>query len=309
MKRFKLLIVLILCTLCGCSSEKLIPVSDVTIASENEEQSQPPTKGSQLLECRYYDETEFLSYDRRGEAYEVSGETLCGVVPHHLTAGYFISGFMKTAAESRKDIETVIIIAPMHYETQDKICTTESDWATAYGISRTDREITELFKNKLNAAVNDETVMNDHSASVHIPFIKYYFPNAKTACLLISKRSDKDIPEKLTEILSETADMKRCLFLFSIDFSHYLSPREADRMDEITRGEVLSGNTAAVELMTDDNVDSPCCLSTYMRLSSLFGGKVTAADNSNTFKITGKPYNRENYPEGVTSYFTFVTNK
>ncbi len=309
MKRFKTLLLLLLCTLCACSTEKAPTETSITTVPVTEEITEPVILSSKLLECRYYNENSFLDYERRSTAYDVNGEILCGVVPHHLTAGHLIAGFMKSVAESGKNIETVVIIAPMHYEAPDTLCTTDTSWNTPYGTLNTDTEITSLFKDKLGAAVNDETIMNDHSASAHIPFINYYLPEAKTACLLISVKESEDIPERLTEVLTEISHTKECLFLFSIDFSHYLSPAEADRMDEITRNAVLSNDVPTVRAMTDNNVDSPYCLSTYMLLSEALGGKTAEVDNSNSYKILEKPYEKWNFPDGVTSYFTFITTE
>lgn len=264
--------------------------------------------GSDALECLYFNEDDFFMYDRRGEAYQTEGKILCGTVPHHLTAGHMISGFFKAAAESRPDVETVIIIAPMHYPSDNTVCTSDADWAAPFGRLETDSEITSLFKEKLGAPSDDEMVRYDHSASAHIPFVKYYFPDAKSACLLVSPREKEDFPRRLAEVLAEAAEKKSCLFVFSIDFSHYLTAREADIRDSETLEAVLSGDAAAVENMTDDNVDSPYCLSTYIRLTELLGGKITAADNSNTAKVRETPYSDSLFPEGVTSYFVYVSS-
>ena len=103
--------------------------------------------------------------------------------------------------------------------------------------------------------------------------------------------------------------MKNCLFVFSIDFSTYLTPQEADIHDGETLEAVLSGDTATIERMTDDNVDSPYCLSTYVRLTEMLDGEITAADNSNTAKVREIPYSGSLFPEGVTSYFVYISSK
>ena len=70
---------------------------------------------------------------------------------------------------------------------------------------------------------------------------------------------------------------------------------------------VEDGDTAAIESFRNDNVDTPYGLSTYVRLSEKLGGEIICADNSHTQKIVGTPYSEISYPEGVTSYFVFVT--
>lgn len=310
MKRIKLILTFAAVMLCGCAAgnnaeEFTSSVSETEIletAYANED-----IIGSEALECRYYNENDFLLYDRRSEKYSVDGDVLCGVVPHHLTAGHMISGFFKTAADSRSDVETVVIIAPMHYPSDNTLCTSDADWASPYGRLETDNEITALFKDDLDAPTDDEMMQYDHSASAHIPFVKYYFPKAKSACLLVSPRENDDFPQKLAEVLAKASEIKSCLFVFSIDFSHYLSAREADRHDSETLEAVLSENTAAIEHMTDDNVDTPYCLSAYVRLTEKLDGKITAADNSNTAKVREIPYSSSLFPEGVTSYFVYIS--
>ena len=324
MKRIKFIIAIAMAAalLCGC-----MPSNDSLEANDTAEEIFPPAVsiseteslqttsayenilGSETLECRYYNERDFLLYDSRGEAYSVSGDVLCGVVPHHLTAGHMIAGFFKAAAESRPDVETVVIIAPMHYPSDNTLCTSESDWAAPYGRLETDRSITALFTDKLGASVDDEMMQYDHSASSHIPFVKYYFPDTRSACLLVSPREREDFPQKLAEVLAEAAEMKNCLFVFSIDFSHYLPAELADMHDGETLEAVLSGDTAAIEQMTNDNVDTPYCLSTYVRLTERLGGEITAADNSNTSKVREIPYSGSLFPEGVTSYFVYISAK
>lgn len=311
MKRIKFIAAAAVFLLCGCTEEKtadLAPYEAVTEISVTETDAENIIISSEMLECRYYNENDFLMYDKRGEAYSAEGNILCGVVPHHLTAGHMISGFFKAAAESRPDAETVVIIAPMHYPSDNMLCTSETDWASPFGISETDNEITALFKDKLGAADDDEMIQYDHSASAHIPFVKHYFPEAKTACLLVSPREAGDIPERLAEVLSEAAEMKSCLFVFSIDFSHYLPPEKADMHDIETLEAVLNGDVAEIERMNNNNVDSPYCLSAYVRLTAALGGNVTAADNSNTARIREVPYNGSLYPEGVTSYFVYISS-
>lgn len=300
--------------LCGCTEETGAAEEFASTAVSFEVSESTATVpdnifGTGTLECRCYNEEDFLLYDSRSETYPVSGEILCGVVPHHLTAGHMIAGFFKAAAESRPDVETVVIIAPMHYPSDNTLCTSESDWAAPYGRLEADNEITALFTEKLGAASDDEMVQYDHSASAHIPFVKYYFPEAKSACLLVSPRENGDFPQKLAEVLSEAAEMKNCLFVFSIDFSHYLPPQAADMHDSETLEAVLTADTSAIEHMTNDNVDSPYCLSAYVRLTEKLGGEITAADNSNTSKIREIPYSSSLYPEGVTSYFVYISAK
>lgn len=301
---------------CSCASQKqeIGGLSQTTAAvteiSEIAEEKPKETisSASRLLSCNFYDDSSFIMWDNKANDYPSDKAVLAGVVPHHLTAGHLISGFFRAASKSREEVETVVIIATSHYEGRNTLYTTFSDWASPFGTVETDRDIAEAFCDKLGAVTDDERLEADHAAASHIPFVKHYFPEAKTACLLVAPSYDMKTPQRIAEALDSLPDKEKYLFLFSIDFSHYLTPEEADSRDMITRKAVEDKDYRRIEGFKNDNVDSPFCLSAYLRLSELLGGEVTEADNSNTMKIIGTPYSKEVYTEGVTSYFVYLTS-
>ena len=260
---------------------------------------------SGLLKCIYYDDREFCTCEEKSVVYETAGEPLCGVAPHHLAAGHFIAGMYRTAAEKRVHTDTVVLLAPMHYDGKNTLITSKNGWDTAFGTAECDAQAAELFIDRLGAKADDEMIQHDHSASTHIPFIKRYFPDAKVVCLLVSPKEPRNISERLADALYELSEMKNCFFAFSIDFSHYLDPDEADKHDKETLEAVLSGSTDRIARFTNANVDTPYCLNAFVRLSAFLGAAPVKADNSNTFRVGSLPYSRELYPEGVTSYFVF----
>ena len=120
MKRFKILFAAICLALCGCSAEKQAEqpedAAPVTTATESSpEETLLYTDYSSLSQCIYYDEDMFHVYTNSAEEYKAEQEILCGVAPHHLTAGHMIAGLYETAAESRENTDTVVIVAPLHY--------------------------------------------------------------------------------------------------------------------------------------------------------------------------------------------------
>lgn len=301
---------------CSCTSQKqeIGGLSQTTAAvteiSEIAEEKPKETisSASRLLSCNFFDDASFIMWDNKAKDYPSDKAILAGVVPHHLTAGHLISGFFRAASKSREEVETVVIIATSHYEGRNTLYTTFSDWASPFGTVETDRDIAEAFCDKLGAVTDDERLEADHAAASHIPFVKHYFPEAKTACLLVAPSYDMKTPQRIAEALDSLPDKEKYLFLFSIDFSHYLTPEEADSRDMITRKAVEDKDYRRIEGFKNDNVDSPFCLSAYLRLSELLGGEVTEADNSNTMKIIGTPYSKDVYTEGVTSYFVYITS-
>lgn len=260
------------------------------------------------LECLFYDENSFNISVSSGKSYDTEGETLTGIIPHHLLAGNMIANFFKTVSEKSTDIETVVLVAPIHLNQQNKMATTYSDWATPTGVLNCEKDFAERFKNELGAVPDNDLLREDHSASSLIPYIKYYLPDVSVSCLLISSFADDIAIRNTANLFKELTEVKKCLFVFSVDFSHYLVPDETDKMDRITMEAVLSGNIEMISKMGDSNMDSPNCVIAFLRLNELLNYNTTKLDHSNSLKISGLPYNQDSFSEGLTSYFVFSGN-
>jgi AmmeMemoRadiSam system protein B len=255
------------------------------------------------LTCNFFDEMSFSTATGWAEPYEVGGKLLCGVVPHHLLADRMIASFFNTAAKNRPGIETVIIIAPMHDGERGKLATTRSGWRTPTGDLPVNDDIAEIFIRELGAVVDDRLLREDHSASALVPFVSYYFPGAKTACLLISKLSSSDTPLRVAEMLASVAEAQNCLLVFSVDFSHYLTPLETDAHDMQTREAVMSGDLESIMRMGNDNMDSTACVSAFILFTELMAGGIQELDHSNSLIISGLHPSDPAFAEGLTSYF------
>ncbi len=299
--------------LCGCAAQSQVtaPAASSATAAEiiiTTEEYSAPRSGKDMLECRFWNERNFTTYDSRSVTYGTDGgKLLCGVAPHHLTAGHFIAGMYKAAAASGGEIDTVVLVAPQHYPGNDVLVTSTVDWSTPFGVLEADTGAAQLLCDELGARCDDSMMQYDHSASSHIPFIRYYLPKAKVCCLLVAPGAGKDLPQRYAEAMAKLAEERKCFFAFSIDFSHYLSPDLAEMHDGETREAVLSGDIETILGFGNDNVDTPLGLGAFVELSKRLGGTVTEADNANTWSLGELPYSPAIYPEGVTSYFVFLT--
>lgn len=299
-------IILTAVLLSACRQENEEAYTTAEALSETMEvQTEQTNIRTETLGCNYYNEKDFNVYVSRAEQYEAEGEILCGTIPHHLTAGHMAAGFFKTAAINRSETETVVIVSTLHYPAKAPLITSSLDWSTPFGKLSADKAITDRFVAELGAGEDSKTVQYDHSASAVIPFVKYFFPEAKTACLLVGSSADKDISEDISKLLTEISQEKKCLFVFSVDFSHYLEPNETDRRDMETRSAVLSGDIESINKMTDANVDSYRCLGAFVRLCKALDCEIGELDHSNSLEISDIPYDKVIYGEGLTSYFIF----
>ena len=231
-----------------------------------------------------------------------------GVMPHHLTAAPLIGGFF-TAVKDENTYDTVIITGPNHYPSPspngEEIAVSLKDWASPT-CAECDTDIaSQILKIELKdgrVIEDDDSLQKDHAVSTLIPFVNHCWPEARVAPLLISRSITYEdtliLADALTEIIN--ASGKRVLLLCSIDFSHYLTPRESKIRDAETRAAIEQADLRTIHSFTDANVDSPASLIIFLRHLNNTGAAAHITDNADAseFTVIG--------PDGTTSYFLII---
>jgi len=151
-----------------------------------------------------------------------------GVVAPH--AGYPYSGKVQGSSYScipPAFCGTFLVIGPSHagYPT----CTSTVDWGTPVGVIESDTNLCRL----LGIPVSDEAMIaRENSLEVQMPFIRYRFPGAKVAPVLMGRQdygSAMDLAERVIEALDTYSHDIR--IIASSDFSHYI-PDAVARADD-----------------------------------------------------------------------------
>jgi AmmeMemoRadiSam system protein B len=94
-------------------------------------------------------------------------------------------------------------------------------------------EVDEAFVGELGIEVDEFSHRGEHSLEVQMPFIKYRFPRARIAPVMMgdqSLRSASDLAAKIEGARKRTGREIRTVA--SSDFSHYV-PEEAARKDDL----------------------------------------------------------------------------
>lgn len=306
-------IMMMLCTLAGCgASSPSMPLSTSSSLSQTQESDKSLIK-EKLMESIYYDREIFYRSVNFPEKYEIDGQLIGGMIPHHLVAGDMIAGFFELATKQAVQYDTVLIVAPSHYPencTSD-VLTTTADWNTPFGIVKNDTEISErLINNKLIAPQNSaENVEFDHAIGGLVPFIKHYLPDAKLAVCLVSNKVFDERLEEIWDTLANEAmgdENKNVLLLASVDCSHYLMPNEAEVKDKETIGAIAEFDYQKLLKFSDKNIDSPQSVTTMLKAGEKQNAKLSLLGHSSSeVKL---PHSMDNpiYDEGVTTYQTYA---
>jgi len=161
-------------------------------------------------------------------------EGIRGIVAPH--AGYPYSGAVAGEAFSAMDPDfsgTFVVVGPSHrgYLT----CASAIPWETPLGIVDVDT----AFVRELGIEVDEFSHRGEHSLEIQMPFIKYRFPQARVAPVMMgdqSLRSAADLAARIGGARKQTGCGIR--IVASSDFSHYV-PDEVARKDDLYAIEAL----------------------------------------------------------------------
>jgi hypothetical protein len=157
-----------------------------------------------------------------------------GIVSPH--AGYPYSGAVAGRAFAALEpgfSGTILVIGPSHrgYLT----CASAIPWETPVGILDADA----AFVGELGIEVDEYSHRGEHSLEVQMPFIKYRFPRARIAPVMMGDqgpRSAADLAGKILKARERTG--REIRIVASSDFSHYV-PEEVARKDDLYAIEAL----------------------------------------------------------------------
>ncbi len=148
------------------------------------------------------------------------------VVPH---AGYIYSGAVAARAYAAIPAEfpgTFVVIGPSHRG----FLTAASSvpWETPLGVVDTD---TALVK-ALEIEIDEDAHATEHSIEVQMPFIKFRFPRARIAPVMMGEQDEAVAAELAEKIVAAAKATRRDIrIVASSDFSHYVPERIAREND------------------------------------------------------------------------------
>ena len=226
------------------------------------------------------------------------GRVVSGVVPHHLAAGHLIVGFMEALAG--QEPELVILVGPNHHNKGGRVITGLNDWQTPEGLVKTDAAVARNLLGRGLAVRDEEVLAREHSVGGLVPFIKHYLPGTRVVTLILHHDVSLQEIDGLLAALEPHLERKAVL-VASVDFSHYLTRREAQAKDRYTLKVMKNFDYATLFRLGNDHLDSPASLAMAFRLAEGKGLKqFNVLENTNSGILLNNDF------MDTTSYFTLV---
>lgn len=247
----------------------------------------------------------YTALEKQASQELIRKKAVAAIAPHHdLAAEYTAELFSKL---SNSEIKTVIIIGPNHENsgTADAI-TGVIDYRLLDGFVATDKDWVAWLSREKLAVSEPENFKNEHSIYALVPFVKYYFPEAKIVPIILKSSLLQEQALKLGNAIAGQIVannlVESTLVIGSIDFSHYLSTEQANLKDIETKEAIISRDYNRLYSFGDDNLDSPMTMITVLAAATYLGSnKTEIIANVNQAEATGLI----SVPSS-TSYFTII---
>ena len=184
-----------------------------------------------------------------------------GITPHHLAVGFILADFYYRLSWQKPTI--IILLGPNHYERGNfKALTSLYGWQTPFGTVEPEEAIINTLVKQDLIRVDENTLPKDHALAGSMPFIKYYIPDAKVVPILISGRMTEKESVFLANRLKEFIK-GNVVIVAPVDFSHYLTNKEAQEKDKITLRVMKNFDYRQLFAMNNDYLDSPASVASY----------------------------------------------
>lgn len=163
------------------------------------------------------------------------------VVPH---AGYVYSGPMAAKAynivaervAAGELFDRVVIVGPTHRVAIYGLAyPTDSEFHTPLGSVRIWPEVAHALAGVPDAEPNDLTHRDEHAIEVQLPFLQKVLPGVPVVPLNAGQATGSQVANVVEKLLDDNT-----LLVISSDLSHYLSYEDANQVDAITLGQILS---------------------------------------------------------------------
>lgn len=203
------------------------------------------------------------------------------IVPHHNIVASNRTNFLQIVSLLRPYTRKIILISPDHFSVnQRQISYTDTDWNLSNGNIVYDHRF-----DSTGLIANNQLLKNDHGIYNIMPDIKKFFPKATVVPILVGQKLSQI---ELTSLYQKINNYCRwdCLFIASIDFSHYLPASMANVHDTFTLDALRSNN---LDRIFSSEVDSPQSLYLVSRFGQERGGRFTLFDHTNSGYLLNNP--------------------
>ncbi|MCI4326767.1 MAG: AmmeMemoRadiSam system protein B [Thermoplasmata archaeon] len=198
------------------------------------------------------------------------------VVPH---AGYVYSGPIAARAYARVAADaparSILVLGVDHHGLGPAAALSERPWTTPLGVVPGDPELSGALRTG-PVTVDESAHRREHSIEVQLPFLQYTEPSPRVVPLQVRYGSFDELMGVAAAVRAAVAD-RDVLLVASTDFSHYIPPETARRLDALAIAEIERRDARGLYETVRDHAISMCGIApTCVLLGALAGETLTA---------------------------------
>lgn len=199
-----------------------------------------------------------------------------GVVPH---AGYPYSGPIAAHlyAEVARDRPpaSVLVLGVDHHGLSRGASLSDRAWLTPLGPTEVDHDLVRALTHP-PVEVDEGAHAREHSIEVQLPFLEYVIPHPKFVALEVGF-GPYEFLNDVAAVVRKATEGRDVLLLASSDFSHYVAPATADRLDHLAIAQILARDPRGLYETVVRNDISMCGIApTTVLLAATAGEPISA---------------------------------
>ena len=179
-----------------------------------------------------------------------------GIVPHHIPTTIPLLTEFYTKLKNTRDVKTFIILGPDHVDRgRGDISVSKARFITPFGTLEPDEDIINHLE-KSGFIVYDETPFEQEiSIDAQLLLISKIFPKANIVPLIFRSSITNETARAFGKLLAAVAD-NDTFIISSVDFSHYLSEKQARPIDYFSASVLGAMNSKSTALVDADSVQA-----------------------------------------------------
>jgi len=206
-------------------------------------------------------DTEVLKSESISALTQDSGEIYGIILSHHIPTTIPKLVEYYTKLKKSKLVKNFIIIGPDHTDSgKNPITVSNASFYTTYGEVKPIEGFAQKLDNLKLANIEEGVFDPEHSVGSQVLIISKLFPSAKITPIILRSDTSKEQARALGGFIAKYLDDETVL-VASIDFSHYLSTRQATPIDQISGNIIRNLDQESLALV---KVDSPASAEVFV---------------------------------------------
>lgn len=234
--------------------------------------SLPYRKGAPEI-VQVYHQSQFFKYsgfiessvkEAKADAKIDLNKIMGGIVPHHIPTTIPLLAEFYTKLKNARGVKTFVILAPDHVDAgRGNISVSKADFVMPFGMLRPNLAMIERLEDSGFITQDEMPFDREHSIDSQLLLISRLFPDAQIVPLIFRSSITNEEARAFGKVLAGVVD-EDAFVVSSVDFSHYLSERQARPIDYLSANVLGAIDSKSTKLVEADSEQALMALMSYL---------------------------------------------